>query len=98
MFLVISPLLGNFMSCFFVKNSILGRAPKSMLPQVKINVYLAALCFLVSYIGKSSVFHNLATAKYTHYFDYYACYDIFNLTENSAKIYLRTKNSLTIKL
>ena len=56
------------------------------------------ILYIIHYIGKSSVFHNLATAKYTHYFDYYACYDISELTENSAKNYLRTKNSLTIKL
>ena len=45
-------------------------------------------------LGKSSVFHNLATALYTHYNDYYACYNISELTKNSAKIIFKVRHSL----
>ena len=44
-------------------------------------------------MGKSSVFHNLATALYTHYNDYYACYNISELTKNSAKIIFKVQHS-----
>ena len=49
-------------------------------------------------IGKSSVFHNLATALYTHYNDYYACYNISELTKNSAKIIVKVRHSLRLKI